>query len=259
MPAVEVPPPTPEPLRYRPSEPPWLTKLAARRPDAAYILPFMTFLLLLLLNDALPYSWRGLAIALRGGLTLYVFWLFRRYLPPLGRAHWGIAIIARVLVAVGWIAGQHLLNKAVISGHSLGGRFFIFPGRPDSTHPRELFGPVSDFAWYAQVVLRIMVATIAVPVVEEVFWRGFMLRAFIDWDHFDRVPLGAFTWMSFVGTALISTLEHPDNWGVSIFCWLAYNGLMVWKKSIMLCILTHAVTNLVLFTYVPIRGDWIFW
>lgn len=251
--------PEPEVSSTTSPRPALVDRLSARRPDAPYILPFMTFLLLLLLNDAFPFSWRAAAIGIRGAGAFAVFWVFRRHLPPLGRSHWVIAIVAGVLVAVGWVLGQHALDHVEIAGHKLGGRFFVFPGQPNPGNPRTLFGPVSDFAWYSQIVLRILVATIAVPIVEEIFWRGFMLRAFIDWDHFDRVPLGAFTWASFLGTSLVSMLEHPDNWGVSITCWMAYNGLMYWKKSLRLCILAHAVTNLVLFTYVPIKGDWIFW
>jgi hypothetical protein len=105
-----------------------------------------------------------------------------------------------------------------------------------------------------------------VPVVEEVFWRGFLLRALIYWDRFEKVPLGTFTWVSFLGTSLLSTLEHPDNWGVSILCWFLYNGLMYWKKSILCLIITHGVTNLVLYLYVLYAAihagqtqAWLFW
>ena len=73
------------------------------------------------------------------------------------------------------------------------------------------------------------------------------------------MSLGSFTWIPFLGTALLSTLEHPDNWGVSIACWLLYNELFVWKKSLWCLVLTHGITNLVLYTYVVGWGDWRFW
>ena len=85
------------------------------------------------------------------------------------------------------------------------------------------------------------------------FWRAFLLRALIDWDHFERVPLGKFTWISFLGTSLLSTLQHPDNWAVSIFCWFFYNGLMYWKKDLWSCVIAHATSNLLLALYIMIK------
>lgn len=262
-------------------EPAWVTRIGRTRPDIVLMAPFMTYLLLMGIGaqisgpseDLFPIVARirdpllnalgiqassliPVAALIRGVGSLYVAWLFRRYFPPLGRPHWGIAIVAGVLVAAGWVVGQHLLNHVHIGERSLGGRLFLFPGQPDADDPRI---GLSAFSWWSQVVMRIAVASIAVPVVEELFWRAFMLRALIDWDHFERVPLGTFTWVSFVGTSLLSMLQHPDNWGVSILCWFAYNGLMYWKKSILLLMLTHGITNLVLYIYTVWWGDWLFW
>jgi len=81
----------------------------------------------------------------------------------------------------------------------------------------------------------------------------------INWQEFDKVPLGAFTWWSFLGTAALSALQHPDNWLVSIFCWFAFNGLFYWTRSILCLVLVHAITNLVLYVYVIAARDWMFW
>jgi hypothetical protein len=196
------------------------------------------------------------AIAIRGLGGFAVFWLFRHHYPPLGKPFWGTAVVVGVLVAAGWVIGQHWANQVTFGEHSLGGRFFLFPGKPDADYP---FSDLSPLSMYSQIVLRILVATTTVAIVEELFWRGFLLRALIDWDRFERIPLGTFTLFSFLGTSLLSMLEHPDNWLVSIFCWFAYNGLMYWRKSLFCLMLTHGITNLVLYTYVLIAGDWLFW
>jgi len=237
-------------------EPAWLTDLAKKRPDFVLMAPFMAYLLLLPLKDLLPINLMPLAIAIRGLGGLAMFWLVRHHLPPLGKAHWGIAIVVGVLAAVLWVQGQYLFNEIWIGGKCMGGRLFIFPGMPDATDPRE---GLSSLSWGSQAVLRITVASTTVPIVEEIFWRAFLLRALIDWDHFDEVPLGKFTWFAFLGTSLLSTLEHPDNWGVSILCWFFYNGVMVWKKSILCLIIAHGVTNLVLYLYVLHTQAWLFW
>jgi CAAX prenyl protease-like protein len=118
---------------------------------------------------------------------------------------------------------------------------------------------LSAWSWAWQATLRITVATVAVPIVEELFWRAFLLRALIDWHRFERIPIGTFTWVSFLGTSLLSMVQHPDNWAVSVLCWFAYNGLLYWKKSILLLMITHGVTNLALYLYVIYSGDWLFW
>jgi uncharacterized protein len=107
--------------------------------------------------------------------------------------------------------------------------------------------------------LRMTVACTAVPIVEELFWRAFLLRALIDWQNFERIPLGAFTWFSFLGTAAISTLQHPDNWGVSVLCWMAFNGVFYWTRSILCLALLHGFTNLALYLMVLRVRDWAFW
>jgi membrane protease YdiL (CAAX protease family) len=248
-----------EPNTLETRERSWLDELATNRPDIPYLVPFMAFLLLLPLNDWLPFSWRPVAIAVRGGVSMWLAWRFFRHLPPLGKPHWFIAITVGLLVAWGWAAGQHFFDGIHIGDRSMGGRLIFFSGQPKADDPRVLYGPVSDFSWWSQVVLRILVSCTVVAIVEEVFWRGFMLRAFIDWDRFYTVPLGAFTWFSFLGTSLISVLEHPDNWAVSILCWFVYNGLMIWKKSILCLIITHGVTNLALYIYVVWARDWLLW
>ncbi|MGQ9651597.1 MAG: CAAX prenyl protease-related protein [Phycisphaerae bacterium] len=237
-------------------EPAWLTELARRRPDFVFMAPYLAYLLLLPLKDWVPAAYVPWATAARGISGLLMFWFLRRHFPPLGKPHWPIAITAGVLTVVLWVGGEHLLNRVYVGSFHLGGRFLAFPGVLEVKDPRE---GLTALSWASQVVLRLAVATITVPIVEEIFWRGFLLRAFINWDRFERVPLGAFAWRAFIGTALLSCLQHPDNWVVSILCWLAWNLLMYWKKSLLCLMITHGVTNLVLYLYVIQTGDWQFW
>jgi hypothetical protein len=233
--------------------------LARRRPDVVFMAPYMAYLGFMAIGGQISDTWPSLlplGIALRGAAGLAVFWGVRKHLPSLGKPYFGAAVLVGIAATVLWVGGQHLLNQIQIGGWDLGGRLFLFPGKADVTDPRE---GISQAAWWTQAVMRITVACTAVPIVEEIFWRGFLLRALIEYDRFEEVPLGKFTWASFVGTALLSTLQHPDNWGVSIFCWFLYNALMYWKKSLLCVIIAHSVTNLVLYIYVIQAGDWQFW
>jgi CAAX prenyl protease-like protein len=240
----------------------WLERLAADRPDVVLIAPMMVYLALLALRDTvLPYEYRWLANLIRGGGGLAVVWLFRRHLPPWGRAHWRLAVIAGVLIAGGWYYGQYLVDHVGVP-HRI--PLPLFPGGPGPVDPRETLGNGGLFWW--TVATRIAVASTTVAVVEELFWRAFLLRALINWSDFEKVPLGEFTWRSFLLTSLLSTLEHPDNWVVSIPCWFAFNALMYWKKSILFLILVHGFTNLFLYVWVILnavgwgrQSAWMFW
>lgn len=229
-----------------------LDHLGMTRPDVPLMAPFMAYLLLLGLTHALPATWQPVTIGLRGVLSLAVVWVFRRHLPPLGRPNWLIAVVGGVLVGWGWIVGQ------IGSDHfGMPGRLPGFPGEKAVVDPRDALG--ADGLFWATWWLRMSVAVIAVPVVEELFWRGFVLRVMIDWHHFERVPLGRFTWFSFIGTALLSTLQHPDNWAVSVACWMIYNAIFYWTRSLLCLMLLHGVTNLALYVMVLRVGDWSHW
>lgn len=236
------------------SEVSWVDRLVRAQPEVPLMGPFMVYLLLLLPLEWFPKQLVPIPIALRGIGGLWAVWLVRRHLPALGRPHVVLAVVFGTLAAAGWVAGQHLFND-LVAGTSLAGKWYFF-NIPKSVDPRC---GISTASWWLQAVLRIAVASITVAVVEELFWRGFMLRAFIDWNRWDRVPLGTFTWFSFLGTSLLSIAQHPGNCVVSIFCWMLFNGLFYWKRSILLLILVHGITNLVLYAYVITYRDWMFW
>jgi CAAX prenyl protease-like protein len=232
----------------------WVDRLMRAQPEAALMGPFMVYLLLLGLGDRFPEHLKAIPIVIRGVGGLWAVWIVRKHLPAMGRPHLLLALLFGMLAAAGWVGGQHLFNAAV-EQLGLAGKWYIFK-LVEPVDPRLGLGAAN---WWTQAVLRIGVAVITVPIVEELFWRAFMLRAFIDWNRWQRVPLGTFTWFSFLGTSLISVLQHPSNWAVSIFCWMLFNALFYWKKSIFFLILVHAVTNLVLYVYVIACRDWIFW
>lgn len=226
--------------------------VAASRPDFVLIAPLMLYILLLGLVPLVPRDWQPWVIAVRGVLPLLLVWRLRAFLPPWGRPYWPIAILGGALIGWGWIAGQAAFDQV-----GLGGRLFFMPGEKEVVDPRLLLG--SDKFFNTTWTLRLLVAVITVPVVEELFWRGFLLRALIDWSAFEKVPLGKFTWFSFLGTSLLSTLQHPDNWAVSILCWMAFNLVFYWTRSLLCLMLLHGMTNLVLYFMVARVGDWGHW
>jgi membrane protease YdiL (CAAX protease family) len=248
-------------------DPKWLSDLVRAEPKAPLMVPFMAYLVLMLLNDVFPTRFQPVSVALHVALAGWVTWLFRNHYPPLGRPYWALAIGTGVVAAVLWGAGQHLFDRLLVCGHSLGGSLSLHWTPPfvylkdlpplETLDPHQRFGDGALF--WSHVVLKICRAVTIVPIVEELFWRGFILRAFVRWHWFDQVPWGMFAWRAFLGSALLSILQHPGNWGVSIACWLLYNAVFYWKKSLLCLMIAHGVTNLVLYGYVVYSGDWRFW
>lgn len=108
------------------------------------------------------------------------------------------------------------------------------------------------------LALRTMRAALLVPILEELFWRGWLPRWLQNTDV-DRVRLGQYTTFAFVATALLFGAEHGPFWEVGILAGLAYNWWMRRTRSLGDLILAHSVTNLALSLYVIGTRDWRFW
>ncbi len=104
---------------------------------------------------------------------------------------------------------------------------------------------------------RVAGAVLVVPMMEELFWRSFLLRYLIRAD-FQSVPIGAFTWASFLITTVLFGLEHhfflAGMLAGAIFSFVLYR-----TRSLAQCILAHAVANLALAIHVLSTGNWYFW
>jgi CAAX prenyl protease-like protein len=229
-----------------------IDRFGRQRPDIVIIAPYMVYLAALSLVAIVPPAWEWAAIALRGVAALAVVWLLRKHLPPWGQAYWPIAVVAGFFAAWLWYVGEYGFDA-----FGLGGRLPIYPGTKTTIDPRDALG--ANGLFWVTAVLRVTVACTAVPLVEELFWRAFVLRALINWADFERVPLAQFTWVSFIGSAVLSTFQHPDNWGVSILCWLFYNAMFYWTRSLLCLVIIHGITNLVLYFHVLRVDDWAFW
>ena len=104
---------------------------------------------------------------------------------------------------------------------------------------------------------RVAGAVLVVPLMEELFWRSFLLRYLIDQD-FESVPIGRFTWSSFLITTALFGLEH-HLFLAGMIAGAIYSIILYQTRSLAQCVLAHAVTNLALAVYVLYTGRWYFW
>ena len=109
----------------------------------------------------------------------------------------------------------------------------------------------------ALVVVRILGAALVVPVMEELFWRSFLLRYLIN-TRFETIRLGTVTPFSGLVTIALFGVEH-HLWLAGMLAGAAYTFVLYRTGRLWPCILAHAVTNLALGIHVLVTGEWQWW
>ena len=73
--------------------------------------------------------------------------------------------------------------------------------RPEGFDPGVVFAPDS-WSWLAALVLRFFRAVVVVALVEELFWRGYLMRLMVNLDHPWKIPFGTHSWKAYWVTTL---------------------------------------------------------
>jgi len=122
----------------------------------------------------------------------------------------------------------------------------------------EGFDPRNDgrIAW-SLVLLRIAGAALVVPVMEELFWRSFLLRWIDAPDFLSRAPRLASA-RAFVVTVVLFGFEH-NLWLAGMVAGAAYSVLYMRSQSLWSPILAHGVTNAILGCWIISSGHWNYW
>jgi len=218
-----------------------------RHPALPYVAPFVVFLALLATGRFLPFriEWN---YAVRFGIVFAVLIAVsrsvmpRRIAHPLGSAVLGVGVF---LLWVGpdvlWPAYREswLFNNSLV-------------GSPKGSLPA---GVMANGMF---VIFRVLTSVVNVPILEELLWRGWLMRWLISKD-FRKVPLGAYTAQSFWIVAMLFASEHGSYWDVGLAAGVLYNWWMIRTRSLGDCMLAHAVTNACLAWYVVARDHSQYW
>jgi len=225
--------------------------LLSRSPSLPYVGPFVAFLVLLVVSRWLPLP----AVATQAGFAavmLAVLAILARpaLSPPsaLRLLNWPGSLLVGVVVFVIWIAPDLLFPA--YRHHWLFENSFL--GNPK--------GGLSPESQGSAVVLwlRSIRAVAIVPVVEELFWRAWLMRWLISAD-FLSVPLGVWSAQAFWVVALLFASEHGSYWDVGLAAGVIYNWWMLRTKSLGDLILAHAAANACVSAYVVFAGRWEYW
>jgi CAAX prenyl protease-like protein len=215
-----------------------LADLVDRYPWLPFVAPFALFV-----------GITGLQPLVAGGVA----WLY-----PLKTVLTGTVIVA----LAHWLdaPGKPFLFTALCVGTAVLVVWVLSDGLYPLLDPRPAFDPYRELTRsqaYAWIAFRLVGAAVVVPIVEEFFWRGFLIRWLVH-PEFRSVRMGTFTWYSFAATSVLFAVEH-DRWLAGLIAGVAFNLLYYRTRSLKACILAHGVTNLGLGIYVLAANQWRFW
>ncbi len=109
----------------------------------------------------------------------------------------------------------------------------------------------------AFLACRFLGAVAIVPLIEELFWRSWLLRI-LESSDFEKVSLTHFSYFSFFAVNALFALEHYLILA-GFMAGIAYTVLMQRTNSVTQAVLAHAVTNAALSIWVLYTGNWAFW
>ena len=185
---------------------------------------------------------------LRVTVMTAVLWFIARPVIDLRVRHLISTLAIGILVFVVWVAPDLL-----IKGYR---HFWLFDNAVVGKAATSL--STTAITSWPVLALRMIRAVIIVPIVEELFWRAWLMRWLIDND-FEKVPLGKYSAQAFWIVAVLFASEHGSYWDVGLAAGIIYNWWMVRTRSLGDLILAHAVTNGILGAYVIAFGKWEYW
>ncbi len=120
-------------------------------------------------------------------------------------------------------------------------------------HPLDAQGRID----WALVVVRWIGAALLVPVMEELFWRSFLMR-WIERPQFEGVDPQRVGLKAVMLSTFVFMLAHT-LWLAAIIAGLAYAWLYIRTGKLWVAVAAHAVTNGALGVWVVATGRWEFW
>jgi uncharacterized protein len=228
------------------------------------IAPFALFMLLLAVRGAVPETvagwdtrWLYGVQVLLVGAILMLAWRHYDELHPDSApttTEWTLAVGVGLVVFVLWISlDAPWMTLGAWTGDSVGSAPGFVPVGADGQLLWEL------------IVVRFIGAALLVPVMEEIFWRSFLMRWLQAGEpgdrgaaSFDRVDARRVGLRAVALSTFVFMLAHT-LWLAAIVAGLAYAWLYIRTGKLWVAVIAHAVTNGLLGAWVVATGRWSFW
>ncbi|WZP00729.1 exosortase E/protease, VPEID-CTERM system [Isosphaeraceae bacterium EP7] len=208
-------------------------------PSAPYLMPMLAMVAAAMITGAFSDGFDRLYPARVLAALAALAWFRRRY-PGLRRAASREAVALGVLVFALWLASG-ALGPATAPGGDAPARWADLP-------------PAWGWPW---LIARVVGSVLVAPLVEELAFRGFLLRRLISAD-FEGVTPGRLTWASLLISSLLFGALH-DRWLAGAAAGAIY--ALAWRRRGELAdaVAAHATTNGLLAAHALASGDWSSW
>jgi len=217
------------------------------RRSLPYVVPFFAFLIFLAVEREFQFP-PEIFYPLRCVSVLLILFIFSRKVISFRVSHAPGSVALGIAVFALWIAPDLLWPG--YRGHWLFSNAILGKAETSLVPAAQANAVFLSF--------RFIGASVAVPVLEELFWRAYLPRWLIN-HEFWKLPVGTFNHSAFWIVAVLFASEHGSFWDVGLLAGVLYNWWMLKTKSLGDCILAHAVTNACLSGYVIRFGQWQYW
>jgi exosortase E/protease (VPEID-CTERM system) len=214
--------------------------LTASLSTTTCLLPFLVLTAVTMLTQAFTSGF-DMLYPVRVIATAAVLWYLRHDLP------WQTCRIAPEAVAIGAVAFAiwMLLTPGAAAASA---------AATVSQNPLHVSQPWQTI-W---LLFRLAGSTVTVPIAEELFFRGFITRRCISADA-DSVPIGEFSWFSFLVSSVSFGVLHGDAWLAGVVVGMLFAGALYRRRTLFDAVVAHATTNALLSGYVIATGSWSQW
>jgi exosortase E/protease (VPEID-CTERM system) len=221
----------------------WLTRRAAvdpvesSNPTAAYLMPFLLVLIAGTLAHAMSSGFETLyPMRFLAGAAALLF--YRKQFSALRFSCSWRGPLAGAVVFVLWMAAARYLLK-----------------------PADMPAALSSMAvpWRdAWIACRAAAAIITVPIVEELAYRGFLMRRWLG-AEFESIAFSAVRLPQLLLTSLLFGVAHGSMWAPGMLAGLLYGAVLIRTGRIGESIAAHATTNALIALCVVFGGQWQLW
>lgn len=209
-----------------------------------YLLPLVMLLAVMMITNAFSAPGFDWFYPMRVAATLTVI-----------ACYWSV-YRARGYLAWNWSWAPILIGAAVFCiWRALEPLSGIIPTA--TTQQAEALASLSPAAALSWLVFRCVGSIVAVPLAEELCFRGFLPRQLVS-DDFESVPLGRFTWFSFVVSSVLFGALH-GRWLAGTIAGMLFAAALYRRGRMMDAIVAHATANALVTIYVLTTADWAAW
>lgn len=223
----------------------WLNRTAVpsragaptHNPTATYLLPLVAVLAAGMLTHAMSAGFDFL-YPVRLVAAAAVLWVYRSQYRALA---WGFSwrgAAAGVAVFAVWVGAAHTLT----AGQSM---------------PEALAAAAAPLraSW---IGARALAAIVTVPIVEELAYRGFLMRRLAS-AEFESLPFSAVRWPALAISSIVFGISHGAFWLPGVLAGFAFGLVAIRTNKIGEAVFAHAIANVCIAADVLFFGQWQLW